>query len=150
MTAIALAGRFIGVKETAGVASTPLVLAMLQLDGAWPKDDAVPWCSAFVNYVCWLMDLPRSKSLAARSWVRIGTPILLRDARSGFDIVVLNRGGSPAPDDAGPGHVGFFVEYDSAAERVLVLGGNQQNSVNMQWFPARDVLAVRRLAFGNV
>lgn len=42
ISAYDLAQRFVGVKETPGLHSTPLVLAMLQLDGAWPTDDAVP------------------------------------------------------------------------------------------------------------
>jgi uncharacterized protein (TIGR02594 family) len=136
MTAFDLAQRFVGVKETPGATSTPLVLAMLQLDGDWPKDDAVPWCSGFCNFVAWLLRLPRSKSLAARSWLEVGRPITLEEARAESDIVVLERDGG--------GHVGFFAGL--ANEQVLLLGGNQKDAVNVSAFPRARVLGVRRLA----
>jgi hypothetical protein len=51
-----------------GAASTPLILAMLQLDGDWPNspDDLVPWCSGFTNFVCWLLGC-RARSRSRRS-----------------------------------------------------------------------------------
>lgn len=135
LTAYDVAQRFVGVKETPGATSTPLVLAMLQLDGAWPKDDAVPWCSAFVNFIAWLLRLPRSKSLAARSWLDVGVPIDIERARPGSDVVILSRDGG--------GHVGFFAGYDGKI--VHLLGGNQSDAVNVTGFPASRVLGVRRL-----
>lgn len=149
ITAFDLAQRFVGVKETAGAQSNPLVLAMLQLDAKWVKDDATPWCSAFANAICWLLRLPRSKSLAARSWLTVGQAIGLDQAVPGFDIVVLTRGvGQPGPDvlDA-PGHVGFFagVERGRVVDYVLVLGGNQGDAVSVQRFPAEQILGLRRL-----
>jgi len=62
-----LAARFMNLKEVAGTTHSPQIMAMLHLDANWPSGDEVPWCSAFVNYCAWLLDLPRSKSLAARS-----------------------------------------------------------------------------------
>jgi uncharacterized protein (TIGR02594 family) len=136
ITPYALAMRFVGVKETAGTASTPLVLAMLQLDVDWPKDDAVPWCSAFLNFVCWLLRLPRSKSLAAISWLNVGTPIALTDAAVGWDVVVLSRDGG--------GHVGLYA--GQTADTVLLLAGNQGDAVGIASFPKDRVLGVRRLS----
>lgn len=137
VTCFDLAQRFVGVKETPGATSTPLVLAMLQLDGAWPKDDAVPWCSAFTNFVAWLLRLPRSKSLAARSWLQVGRPIELEEAQPDNDVVVLERDGG--------GHVGFFAGLEGD-DRVLILGGNQHDGVNVSAFPRAHVLGVRRLS----
>ena len=74
ITAYDLASRFIGIKEVRGSVSNPQILSMLRLDSSWPKGDEVPWCSAFVNYPAWLLRLPRSKSLRARSWLEVGTP----------------------------------------------------------------------------
>jgi len=146
LTAYDLAQRFIGVKEVPGAASNPQVLAMLKLDQKWPKGDDVPWCSAFMNYVAWLLRLPRSKSLRARSWLLVGRPVPPEDAEVGFDVVVLKRGGAnqPGPDviDA-PGHVGLFAGWEGNA--VLVLGGNQSDAVNVLRFPKSRVLGVRRL-----
>lgn len=141
-----LAQRFVGVHETAGVADNPTIVSMLRLDDPLVEHDEVPWCSAFVNFVAWLLRLPRSKSLRARSWLQVGVPILIADARPGFDVVVLKRGADAQPgpwDTKGPGHVGFFAGLD--ADAVLVLGGNQDDSVSIERFPTARVLGVRRL-----
>lgn len=145
ITAYDLAQRFIGIHETPGVASNPLVVAMLRLDDDWPQDDSVPWCSAFANYIAWLLRLPRSKSLRARSWLGVGTPVKPEDAAPGFDVVILNRGTGLLDPTVlhGPGHVGFFAGWDLA--RILILGGNQSNAVNVAAFDATQVLGVRRL-----
>jgi len=147
-SAFELAQRYIGVKEVPGQAANPAILAMLQLDQGWPQEDEVAWCSAFVNWITWMLRLPRSKSLRARSWLQIGEGISdARLAEAGFDVVVLRRGGGHQP---GPevleatGHVGFFAGYDG--NKVLVLGGNQGNAVSVASFNALDVLGIRRLA----
>jgi uncharacterized protein (TIGR02594 family) len=146
MTAFDLAQRFVGTKEAPGVAANPLVLSMLRLDAAWIVNDDVPWCSAFVNFIAWMLRLPRSRSLAARSWLIVGRTLQLADARIGSDIVILTRGGGeqPGPEVLGaPGHVGFFAGLDGAD--VLVLGGNQSDAVSIARYPASRVLGVRRL-----
>src|SRR5262245_17629115 len=147
ISAYEVAQRFIGTKEAPGTTSNPTVLGMLRLDGDWPEDDAVPWCSAFANYIAWLLRLPRSKSLQARSWLSVGEVISLDKAEPGFDVVIFKRGPGrqPGPDvlDA-PGHVGFYAGVEGA--QVLVLGGNQSDSVSIGRYPKADLLGVRRLA----
>lgn len=142
ITAFGLAQRFVGVREVKGAVDNPLVCAMLRLDDDWPEHDEVPWCSAFVNFVCWLLRLPRSKSLAARSWLGVGTPVPLSQAVVGFDVVVLQRGDNPKT-----GHVGFFAGFEGPLDvpRVLVLGGNQGDAVALSAFDQTRVLGVRRL-----
>jgi len=129
--------------------SNPQVLAMLRLDAAWPKDDSTAWCSAFVNYMAWLLRLPRSKSLAARSWLKVGVPVTPLDARAGFDVAILKRGDGeqPGPDvlDA-PGHVAFFAGFDVPRASILLLGGNQGDQVSVAGFPLSSLLGIRRLA----
>jgi uncharacterized protein (TIGR02594 family) len=141
-----IAMRFVGLREVPGVGSNPAVLAMLKLDGEWPQDDDVPWCSAFVNYCAWLLKLPRSKSLRARSWLETGRPIALYDAESAFDVVIFSRGGGDQPGPEvikAPGHVGLFAGVENG--NILVLGGNQGNAVNVSPYPASRLLGVRRL-----
>lgn len=150
VTPFDIARRFIGTAEVEGAVANSAILAMLRLDAKWPTDDSVPWCSAFVGYMAWLLDLPRSRSLAARSWLAIGTPVDLMEAMPGFDVVILKRGGGhqPGPEvlDA-PGHVGFFVGHDMGeVQRVRILGGNQGDAVTIAPFLAANVLGVRRLA----
>lgn len=134
-----LAARFMNLKEVAGTTHSPQIMAMLHLDAAWPSGDEVPWCSAFVNYVAWLLGLPRSKSLAARSWLQVGRPITLAEAVCGNDIVIFSRGGNPAQ-----GHVAIFDRLDG--DGVFVLGGNQGDAVTVARFSAASVIGVRRLA----
>ena len=147
LTAFDLAERFVGVSELPGeLVSNPQILAMLRLDQPWPKGDDVPWCSAFMNYIAWLLRLPRSKSLRARSWLGIGRPTALQDAVVGFDVVVLKRGGAKEPGPeviAAPGHVGLFAGREGKS--VLVLGGNQADAVNVARFSTTRLLGIRRL-----
>ena len=142
-----IAQRFLGVREVAGVTSNPLILAMLQLDASWVEDDETPWCSGFPNFICWLVGAPRSRSLAARSWLLVGTSIPLTDARVGNDLVILSRGAGEQPGAsvlAAPGHVGFYAGQD--ATRVFILGGNQGNAVSVAAFPKARILGIRRIA----
>ena len=158
VTALSLAERFLGLEEVEGHTSNPQILAMLRLDQKWPAGDDVAWCSALVNYIAWLLDLPRSHSLGARSWLKVGTPVSLTSAvgdvhvphplaEPGFDVVILKRGtgNQPGPEvtDA-PGHVGFFVGLESGG-RVKILGGNQSDMVSVASYPVERVLGVRRL-----
>lgn len=145
-TAFDIAAVFIGEKEISGGMDNPLILAMLKTDNQWPEHDEVPWCSAFVNFVCKLMRLPRSKDLRARSWLNVGRGIPLSEAEVGFDVVVLQRGSGdqPGPDviDA-PGHVGFYAGI--AGNYIEVLGGNQGDTVKVSRYPKSRLLSIRRL-----
>jgi len=146
ITAFDLAQRFVGIKEVSGSQSNPYILSMLHLDQDWPEGDEIPWCSAFVNYIAWLLRLPRSKSLRARSWLEMGVPVGMEEAEVGFDVVILKRGGGDQP---GPevldamGHVGFFAGREENV--LLVLGGNQSDSVSVARFPMVQLLGIRRL-----
>ena len=134
-----LAQRFVGVKELpGGEANNPFIMSMLTLDSEWPENDEVPWCSAFTNYIAWLLRCPRSKSLMARSWIHVGMSIPLEDAEAGFDIVVLSRGNNPRH-----GHVGFYAGIDRGS--VSLLGGNQGNRVSVAAFDVQRVVSVRRI-----
>lgn len=146
ITAFDLAERFLGTEELAGSADNPQIMAMLNLDASWPEGDEVPWCSGFVNWVCWLLRLPRTKSLLARSWLTVGSDIPLDSAQPGFDVVVLKRGKDPQPgpeDTTAPGHVGFYWRHDGYF--VELLGGNQGNKVSIASFERSRILSVRRL-----
>lgn len=151
VTAYRIAERFVGMGEVPGRESNPAILAMLRLDAQWPEGDEVPWCSAFANYIAWLLRLPRSKSLRARSWLQVGQPVTLDQARCGFDVVILNRAGAtPDPNviDA-PGHVGFYAGRESGSagdDYVLILGGNQSDRVSVARYDAARILGLRRLA----
>lgn len=130
-----VARRFLGLREAPGVKSHPFILAALQLDAAWPQGDDVPWCSAFPNAINFLLGLPRSHSLAARSWLKVGTAVTIEEARAGFDIVVLERGAG--------GHVGYYAGHSHSA--VMILGGNQGDAVSIAAFDRARILGIRRV-----
>jgi uncharacterized protein (TIGR02594 family) len=112
---------------------------------SWPENDEVPWCSAFVNYICWLARMPRSKNLRARSWLIIGKGINLDNAEPG-DIIILKRGSGDQPGPEvlkAPGHVGFYA--GRFGEFIEVLGGNQSDTVKVSRYPTKRLLGVRRL-----
>jgi uncharacterized protein (TIGR02594 family) len=147
VTALSLARRYLGVKEIDGPGSNPHILAWLSRVAPWANDDEIPWCSAFVFHLAWLLELerPQLRPAAARSWLMVGTPVQLADARPGFDVVVMTRGdGAPGPDVLeAPGHVGFYVE--SLGPTVAVLGGNQGDAVSVRDFQTSRILGIRRL-----
>ncbi len=145
-SAFDIAQVFIGEKEIGGGMDNPLILAMLRTDNKWPEGDEVPWCSAFVNFVCKLLRLPRSKDLRARSWLTVGKGIKLEDAEPGFDVVVLKRGKGEQPGPEvlqAPGHVGFYAGMFYGF--IEVLGGNQGDTVKVSRYPVDRLLGVRRL-----
>jgi uncharacterized protein (TIGR02594 family) len=149
MTPFQQAQRFVGIHEQKEPGKDhPLIQFALSLCTGFTVDspDETPWCSAFVNLICWLLALPRSKSAAARSWLNVGARIALADATPGFDVVILQRGEGPQPGPevlTAQGHVGFFAGWQD--DRVLVLGGNQGDAVNISSYPKARVLAVQRL-----
>lgn len=101
------------------------------------------WCAAFVNAVLNESGIPGSESvsnvpLMARSFLTWGETI--QDPKAG-DLVVFPRG------KAGwQGHVGFYVGsiYRNNVEYYRILGGNQNNSVNIEIYPASKALSIRR------
>jgi uncharacterized protein (TIGR02594 family) len=140
-----LAQRFTGIKEVGGNVDNPQIMAMLKLDNDWPSEDEVPWCSAFVNYICWLARLPRSKDLRARSWLNIGIGIQLDQAEPG-DIVIIKRGkgDQPGPENTtAQGHVAFYAGV--TGNLIEMLGGNQGDTVKISRYPRDRLLGVRRL-----
>jgi uncharacterized protein (TIGR02594 family) len=136
-----------GTKEVAGAKDNPLILAMLQTDAAWPEHDEVAWCAAAMNFTCKLWRLPRTRTLRARDWLKVGEPIRLSDAVPGFDVVIFSRGPLPQPGPAvfaAPGHVGWFAGLDG--KDVLTLGGNQGNELCVAPYGLEHLLGVRRLS----
>lgn len=99
------------------------------------NDDETAWCSIFMNWVAYQGGMERSKRMDARSWLNIGTPVLLPEMG---DVVILKRG-----DASWQGHVGIFISQ--MGDDVFVLGGNQSNMVNISSFKSVNVLGYRKL-----
>lgn len=104
--------------------------------GTLPKDDAVPWCSAFA---CWCLEqcgLESPRSKAARSFLKWGVPVL--KPRFGA-IAVFSR---DDPSNPNAGHVGFYAGPVDR-ENVWVLGGNQRNRVGYAQRRTSELLGYR-------
>lgn len=95
--------------------------------------DEVPWCASFVSWCLEQAGLKSTKSAWARSYLTWG--IATKEPKEG-DIVVFSRGKSS-------GHVAFFVSKNPLW--VTVLGGNQDNTVNIKKYAAWRVLSFRTI-----
>ncbi len=131
-----LATKEIGTFEW-GDGSNPRVLGYFKDAGHGNiSDDAVPWCAAFVGAMLVRAGMPSTGRLDARSYLKWGKSVLLRDAQQG-DIVVFARGNS-----SWQGHVGFYVSQTDNS--INVLGGNQADQVNTRYYGKAKLLGVRR------
>lgn len=146
LTLFDLGLRFVGeIRERPGALDNPFVQWAHSLCGlSADTPDSVAWCSSWVNAIAWMLRLPRSKSARARSWLQVGRPVTLTEAKVGYDVVIFKRGTDHGPDviDA-PGHVGIYAGWDN--DGILVLGGNQGDTVSVARFSALALLGVRRL-----
>lgn len=142
-----VARRYVGmVREIPGERDHPFIRWCHSLCEGGEAPDEVPWCSSFANAIAFGLGLQRSRSKAARSWLAVGDPVALEDAAQG-DVVILQRGDGAQPGPgviAAPGHVGFFDSWDGPS-RVMLVGGNQGNSVSRASFPKSRILGIRRL-----
>lgn len=103
----------------------------------WVEDDETAWCAAFVGAMLKRAGLPHTGKLNARSYLKWGVPVDMKDAQEG-DVVVFSRG----DPNGWQGHVAFFVKEDGT--KLQVLGGNQSNQVNIAKYPKSRLLGIRR------
>jgi len=141
------AARLYGVKEKAGAANNPAILA-------WAKEieealgvklgynaDSIPWCGLFAGVVAvragWKDQMTKAP-LWARNWNTFGQ----KSPKPSFgDILVFTRNGG--------GHVGFYVAEDSTCYHedsacYHVLGGNQGDAVSIIRVEKSRLLGARR------
>ena len=90
-----------------------------------------PWCAAFANAVLKKSGKKGTGSLSARSFMSWGKRTTA--PRSGDVVILRNKHGY---------HVGFYV--GRKGNQVLVIGGNQSNSVKVTAYSARSVVQYRR------
>ena len=128
---------YFGEKEVKGQKDNPAILDLfnhLGYPGNKLKDETA-WCAAFVNYCLSKTGHNHSAKLNARSLLDVGEDVI--DPMFG-DIVVLWRE-SP---QSWKGHVGFFIRERRGW--IYVLGGNQNNEVNITAYSKNRLLGYRR------
>lgn len=127
--------RLYGLREIPGEKHNKIIVRFFQELGYPVHDDETSWCAALVNVCCKMLGYEYPDSLLARDWLNVGR--VIQNPKVG-DITVLWR---IAPDSV-YGHVGLYVtERDGY---VYLLGGNQQNEVNIMRFEKSRVLGYRR------
>lgn len=125
------AEKHVGLAEIPGKEHNPTVLAWLKTLGAWWSEDETPWCGTFVAHAMRTAGIQLPKAwYRAKAWADWGRPV---EPCLGCVVVFERQGG---------GHVGFLVGRDSAG-RLMVLGGNQRNGVNVAPFLPDRAIAYR-------
>lgn len=122
----------IGTREIKGPKHEPKILAWWKaIKRGGIKDDETPWCAAFVGGCLEAVGITSSRFESAKSYETWGQRL---DAPAVGCVVVFSRDGG--------GHVGFVVGQDERG-RLMVLGGNQGDAVNVKSFDQARVTAYR-------
>lgn len=129
---VAEARRYIGEREIKGGQHNPLILQMWKtIKRGGIKDDETPWCAAFVGFCLENVGIVSSRFESAKSYLTWGQKL---DGPAPGCIVVFTREGG--------GHVGFLTGM-TIDGRLLILGGNQGDEVNVRAFPESRVSGYR-------
>ena len=99
------------------------------------REDEIPWCSSFVNWVMTQAGYKGTNSAAAKSWLSWGKEIP-KPEKGCICVIKKKSAGSDAATGSASGyHVGFFVSED--ANYVYLIGGNQSDQVKISGFNLR-------------
>jgi len=126
-----------GMKEVRGSGNNPDIVNMFNVVTGRDYPDSTPWCALYMCYCLIQSGFKNFNTLLARDFMKVGREVDLEDAVRG-DIAVFKRGNS-----SWKGHVSGFIKVDG--DRILCLGGNQSDSVNLQWYSLHDLLSIRRM-----
>lgn len=126
-----------GLTELPGARSHPRIQQAINLAASWlDKDDSkTAWCGCIMGL--WFKELgltPPKEHYRANEWKQVGKMVLLSEAQQG-DVVVMDREGGK--------HVALFSKMKG--DLIYLLGGNQNNQVNVSAFNKGFVEAVRRV-----
>ena len=129
--------KHIGVTEIVGSKHNPIILGWareLKISSIYNADE-IPWCGLFIAYCCYAAGLNVvSKPLWALSWADWGTSV--SEPMLG-DVLTFKRNSG--------GHVGIYVGEDKT--HFHVLGGNQNNAVNVVRIAKTRLFKARRTAW---
>ncbi len=122
------AKREVGVAEVAGKKANPRILEYFKSSKFWGKDDSGAsnaWCASFV---AWVMRqsgyAPVAKAYRAKEWAKFGKKI---NAPVYGAIGIKRRKGG--------GHVAFVVGKSRDEKYLYMLGGNQEDRVQVKRYP---------------
>jgi uncharacterized protein (TIGR02594 family) len=121
----------IGVAEKAGMhKANPRILEYFKASKFWGKDDTGAknaWCGSFVAWVMKKNNIkPVAKAFRAKEWKKFGTKI---DKPVYGAIGIKSRKGG--------GHVAFIVGKSEDGKKYFMLGGNQDDKVQISKYPKK-------------
>jgi uncharacterized protein (TIGR02594 family) len=129
--------KHIGTKEIVGKEHNKKILGWAEAIGLKSvyTNDEIPWCGLFIAYCCHAQGLDVVKHpLWALNWNKFGNvakvPML-------GDVLTFTRNGG--------GHVGIYIGEDTTCYHVL--GGNQNNQVNVMRIEKSRLSQARRTAW---
>lgn len=123
---------YLGQREIKGINHNIFIVRMWKwIKRAGIQNDEVPWCAAFVGACLEQSGIVSTRFESAKSYLNWG--VRLSQPQYGC-IVVFERNGG--------GHVGFVVGR-TQDNRLMVLGGNQDDSVNIKPFDPNRVSGYR-------
>jgi uncharacterized protein (TIGR02594 family) len=133
MTPYEIAKGELGVKELPGWHHNARILEYHSYTTLEATEDEVSWCSSFVSWCLEKASIRSTRSARARSYLAWGEEC---EPYEGC-IAVFKRGTNPYY-----GHVAFFVK--EVGNYILVLGGNQSDSVCFQHYKKENLLSYRK------
>lgn len=96
----------------------------------------LPWCGDFIE-TCIVKTLPGAVVPNNPFWAQAWKTFGIDAGRPRVGSIGVIRW------NAKSGHAGFVAGFDASRRRVLMLGGNQSDSVNLTWFPLDRFIAFR-------
>jgi uncharacterized protein (TIGR02594 family) len=144
----------IGQREIRGPKANPRILEYFRASEYWGKDDSGKdnaWCGSFT---AWVMAqhgfVPPKNSFRAKAWLNFGQRLEQGPVYGAIGIKERHGGG----------HVAFVVGQSKDGTRYYMLGGNQDDTVNVTeyaasvWsgfvFPAGDVTSTTLPVYDGV
>lgn len=122
----------IGLKEIKGPQHDPEILQMWKnIKRGGIKDDETPWCAAFVGSCLELNGIRSTRFESAASYATWGQAL----SEPVYGCIAVGK-------RSGGGHVGFVVGMTEDGD-LLLLGGNQSDSVSIVRYPRARVYAYR-------
>jgi len=132
-----LAMEYYGLKEVPGIHSNPTIMRWFRDIGyTWVQGEETAWCSCFINWLAWKLELERSGKLTARSWLDVGEEV--NSPELGHVAIFWRESKT-----SWKGHVGLYAGDDD--DFIYCLGGNQGNQVNIKAMPIDRLLEFRSL-----
>lgn len=126
-----------GLTEIPGLKNNPKIVDYFkQIGHGWVADDETAWCAAWLNAILMDCGFSHTGKLNARSFLSLG---IETDKPEIGDIAVFWRENK----NGALGHAGLYIGQDE--HYIYVLGGNQNNAVNISKYSRGQLLGFRSL-----